>query len=120
MGYRMHVCKTYKIEYGRGLFNCQQSVVDRLLERYATTDEMWSSMDNTTYELSKEMFEDFINNLQKNKEEVKEILQKEFDKLQYMYKNVDIEEVYKEYIEGFIEVLQEADKNLDYIRLDWF
>lgn len=124
MGYRLHVCRTYKVEYGTGHFNHFYECINEILSEYC--EEANFNEDGSIIEISKEDFKDFLNKITDNKDAVISIIKNFVKKQLAIYReNIgDIDEYcndeYNDILQGFKEIYEQAYKDNNYIRLEWF
>ncbi|MBO6117368.1 MAG: hypothetical protein J6P44_02370 [Bacteroidales bacterium] len=127
MGYRLYVCKTYKVEYGTGIFNHLYECIDSILTEFCNNAEF--NEQSTIIEIPKEEFKEFLNKITDNKDDknrvisiIKYFVQKQL--VRYRENIGDIDEYcnseYNYILQGFKEIYEQADKDNDYIRLEWF
>jgi len=111
MGYRLHVRKVNKIEYGDiSVFNgsCADEI-NSLIRKEAGS--LYEAEDGSEIELPKEDFRQGI-------ESLKEMTDEEFAG---KYKNLVQEGYTREKVIGYFEgFLEEADPDSEYIYFDWF
>lgn len=110
MGCRLHVAKTYKVEYGKADFNRLQEQINLLLDDLCEHAE-WN--DNIA---------DYSNEVELNKEELKR-------GINYLRNGMDDEEFCFYEIDGYSrtevadileQFLNEADQDNDFVKLFWF
>ena len=117
MGYRVHVCTTYQVQYGTGCFSAGAcDAVNRLLENYEYHDGdgcrkslvEYCNSEETVMELSREGLESLVASLEKGM--VQEVTESVLDA---GYTREDL-------ISTFREWLDSADKSNNFIRIEWF
>lgn len=105
MGYRLHVCKEYRVIHGDGCFNSNYDLITGLFDDYC--DNVWQSESGDIMEIPFEDFSYFLTRLRLNNGKISQIYQ-----------------ITIPYVEEIIDTLQEmydqADKRNQCIRLEWF
>ena len=111
MGYRLHVRSINRIEYGSGYFTAgtTDEVIRIIRENFG--NDIYSSDDESTFEIPKGDFLDGIKN-------VKEIPEEEFDRKYPGLVKADYSK--DEFIAALQDMYDSADPNNDEITLDWF
>ena len=109
MGYRLHSAKTYKVEYGTGLFNRNQEAVNNLLSECPSVDFNDES--------------DFANEIEIEKADLTTLIHRVMGMSDSDLKNeYGFEDGYtKEDIAANLQqLLDEADPDNNYVKLFWF
>lgn len=118
MGYRAHVCTTYKVRYGSGYFSADAcDAVNRLLVSYEYLDGggyrkslvEYCDQEEAVIELSRKGLESLVESL-----EGEFFNPKELDALSGIgYSRENLADVLKRWLES-------ADKSNSFIRIEWF
>lgn len=117
MGYRVHVCTTYQVQYGTGCFSAGAcGAVNRLLENYEYLDGddgrkclvEYCDSEETVMELSRKGLELLMASLENREapEETDAVLDAGYTR--------------EDLISTFREWLDSADKSNNFIRIEWF
>ncbi|HCE47153.1 MAG TPA: hypothetical protein DEQ84_00425 [Prevotellaceae bacterium] len=111
MGCRLHVAKTYKVEYGKADFNHLQEQINLLLDDLCE-NAVWES----------DAIPDYANEVELNKEELKRginRLRNEIDDEEFCFYEIDgySRAEVADILEQF---LNEADPDNDFVKLFWF
>lgn len=117
MGYRAHVCTTYRVQYGTGCFSAGAcDAVNRLLENYEYQDGdggrkslvEYCDAEATVMELSREGLGSLVASLENGEapEETDAVLDAG-------YTRADLISVFREWLDS-------SDKSNGFIRIEWF
>jgi nicotinamide riboside kinase len=111
MGYRLHVAKTYRVEYGDGYFNHCTETINQLLGELcpcAWFDDEQRCF-STKWEIVREELQEAIQTIKNDTEYYDRLL-----------RSRNIEYDAKEFAEILETYLKQSDKDNDYVVLEWF
>jgi len=103
MGYRVHYAKKYEVDWFGGYLNWDNENWDNFVGNELV--ESWQSEQSDDCEINKKELKKYINKINRHLETTNKYFSK--------YTNKEISEV-------LTEMLDNSDKNNDYIRIRWF
>ena len=111
MGYRLHVAKTYRVEYGDGYFNHCTETINNLLGELCSCAYFDGEQ------------KDFSTRIEINREELQEAVQTIKNDTEYydkflLQRNIAYDA--KEFAEILEEYLKQSDEHNSYVVLEWF